>query len=109
MDVNTGHVVRASYILLLLDSHFTQVVAAIPSSEGGYQPTPHCKLSSLFHPVKNVLCARLTHTHTQRGLNRTQQMLQIIEDGKEKFTSRADEIRHRLQMPERKKKLIKDF
>lgn len=76
MDVNTGHMVRASYILLLPDSHFTQVVAEIPSSEGGYQPSPHCKLCSLFHPVKNVLCARLTHTHTHThrgdwiGLNR---------------------------------------
>lgn len=59
MDMNTVHVVKASYILLLPDSHFTQLVAVRPSSEGGHQPSPHC---SLFHPVKIVLCARLIHT-----------------------------------------------
>lgn len=82
------------------DTFFRRRLSALPSLQA---------LQSLPSSEECALCSFNTHTHTQRWLNRTQQMLQIIEDGKEKFTSRADEIRHRLQMPERKKKLIKDF
>lgn len=67
---------KASYNLLLPDSHFTQVVAVIPSSEGGYHPSPSLLdlPTSLFQPVKNVFCVVIclrarthtrTHTHTE--------------------------------------------